>query len=138
MNKASRGNGIPAELFQILKDDAIKVLHSSLSAIRLVSSAYLRILVLLPEILIPPWASSSLALHMIYSAYKLNKQGDNIQYVTYSFPDLEPVCYSMSNSNCHFLTCIQISQEAGKVVWYSHLLKNFPQFVVIHTVNSFD
>ena len=43
----------------------------------------------------------------------------------------------MSSSNCCFLTCIQISQEAGKVVWYSHLLKNFPQFVVIHTVKSF-
>ena len=40
-------------------------------------------------------------------------------------------------SNCCFLTHIQISQEAGKVVWYSHLLKNFPQFVVIHTVNGF-
>ena len=36
-----------------------------------------------------------------------------------------------------FLTCIQISQEAGKVVWYSHLFKNFPQFVVIHTVKGF-
>ena len=55
----------------------------------------------------------------------------------YSFPDLEPVCYSMSCSNCCFLTCIQISQEAGKVVWYSQLLKNFPQFVVIHTVKGF-
>ena len=44
---------------------------------------------------------------------------------------------SMSNSNCCFLTCIQVSQEAGKVVWYSHLLKNFPQFVVIHTVKGF-
>ena len=43
----------------------------------------------------------------------------------------------MSSSNCGFLTCIQISQEAGKVVWYSHLLKNFPQFVVIHTVKGF-
>ena len=43
----------------------------------------------------------------------------------------------MSSSNCGFLTCIQISQEAGKVVWYSHLLKNFPQFVVIHTVKDF-
>ena len=40
----------------------------------------------------------------------------------------------MSSSNCCFLTCIQISQEASKVVWYSHLFKNFPQFVVIHTV----
>ena len=43
----------------------------------------------------------------------------------------------MSSSNCCFLTCIQISQEAGPVVWYSHLLKNFPQFVVIHTVKGF-
>ena len=43
----------------------------------------------------------------------------------------------MSSSNCCFLTCIQISQEAGKVVCYSHLLRNFPQFVVIHTVKGF-
>ena len=55
----------------------------------------------------------------------------------YSFPDLELVCRSMSSSNCCFLTCRQISQEAGEVVWYSHLLKNFPQFVVIHTVKGF-
>ena len=55
----------------------------------------------------------------------------------YSFSDLEPVCFSMSGSNCCFLTCIQISQEAGKVIWYSHLFKNFPQFVVIHTVKGF-
>ena len=43
----------------------------------------------------------------------------------------------MSSSNCHFLICIQISQEAGQVVWCSHLLKNFPQFTVIHTVKVF-
>ena len=43
----------------------------------------------------------------------------------------------MSSSKCCFLTCIQISQEAGKVVWYFHLFKNFPQFVVIHTVKGF-
>ena len=43
----------------------------------------------------------------------------------------------MSGSNCCFLTCIQISQQSGQVVWYSHLLKNFPQFVVIHTVKGF-
>ena len=55
----------------------------------------------------------------------------------YSFPNLEPVCFSMSSSNCCFLTCTQVSQEAGNVVWYSHLLKNFPQFVVIHTVKGF-
>ena len=43
----------------------------------------------------------------------------------------------MTSSNCCFLTCIQISQEPGQVVWYSHLFKNFPQFVVIHTVKGF-
>ena len=53
-----------------------------------------------------------------------------------SFPDLEPVHCCMSSSDCCFLTCIQISQEADKVVWYSHLFKNFPQFVVIHTVSN--
>ena len=55
----------------------------------------------------------------------------------YSFLDLETVCCSMSSFNCCSLTCIQISQEAGKVVWYSHLLKNFSQFVVIQTVKCF-
>ena len=52
----------------------------------------------------------------------------------YSFPNFEPVCCSMSGSNCCFLTCIQVSQEASKVVWYSRVFKNFPQFVMIHTV----
>ena len=55
----------------------------------------------------------------------------------YSFSYLEPVCCSMSSSNHCFLIYIQISQEAGWVVWYSHLLKNFPQFVVIHTDKGF-
>ena len=54
----------------------------------------------------------------------------------YSFPNLEPVRYSIPGSNCCFLTCIQISQKAGKVVWYFHLFKNFPQFIVIHTVKD--
>ena len=43
----------------------------------------------------------------------------------------------MSSSNCCFLTCIQVSQEAGQVVWYSNLFQNFPQFIVIHTVKGF-
>ena len=43
----------------------------------------------------------------------------------------------MSGSNYSFLTFIKISQEEGKVVWYSYLLKNFPQFIVIHTVKGF-
>ena len=55
----------------------------------------------------------------------------------YSFSYLEPVCCSMSSSNCCFLTCIQVSQEAGQVVCYSHLFQNFPQFIVIHTVKVF-
>ena len=55
----------------------------------------------------------------------------------YSFPKFEPVSYSMSGSNYCFLTCIQVSQKTVKVFWYSHLFKNFPQFVVICTVKGF-
>ena len=72
----------------------------------------------------------------MYSAYKLNKQGDNI-VLMYSFSYLELVCCPMSSSNCFFLTCTQVSQEARQVVWYSHLFQNFPQFLVIHTVKGF-
>ena len=108
---------------------------SSLSAIRVVSSAYLRLLIFLPEILIPSCAFSSPAFLMMYSAYKL------ISWVTIYSLDvllfLFGTCFSMSSSNCCFLTCIQVSQEAGQVVWYSHLFQNFPQFVVIHTVKGF-
>ena len=55
----------------------------------------------------------------------------------YSFSYLEPVSCSTSSPKCCFLTCIQVSQEAGQVVWYSHLFQNFPQFIVIHTVKGF-
>ena len=55
----------------------------------------------------------------------------------YSFSYLEPVCWSLSSSNCCFLSCIQVCQEAGQVVWYSHLFQNFPQFIVIHIVKGF-
>ena len=47
------------------------------------------------------------------------------------------MCCLMSSTNSCFLTCIQVSQQAGKMVWYSHLFKNFPQLVVIHTVKGF-
>ena len=50
---------------------------------------------------------------------------------------MEPVCCSTSSCDCCFLTCMQISQEAGQVMWYSHLFKNVPQFIVIHTVKGF-
>ena len=43
----------------------------------------------------------------------------------------------MSSSNTFFLTYLQVSQEAGQVVWYSHLFQNFPQFIVIYTVKGF-
>ena len=94
-----------------------RLFSSSLSAIRVVSSANLRLLVFLLAVLIPACASSSPAFLMIFSVYKLNKQGDNVQlWRIYSFPYFEPVYCSMSSSNCCFLTCIQVSQEAGQVV----------------------
>ena len=105
----------------------IKRLFSStlLSAIRVVSSAYL----------IPACASSSLAFHMVYSACKSNKHGNNIQPWHTPFPIL-----NQSVVPCPVLAVTSwstyVSQEAGKVVWYSLLFKNFPQFVVIHTVKG--
>ena len=61
---------------------------SSLTAIEVGASAYLRLLIFLPAILIPACASSSLAFHMTYSAYKLNKQGDNMKPWCTLFPIL--------------------------------------------------
>ena len=98
----------------------------------------MRLLIFLPAILILACASSSPAFLMIYSTYKLNKPGENIQSLMDSFSYFEPVCCSMSSSNCCFLTCIHISQEAGQEVLPSYLLKNFLQLVVIHTVKDFD
>ena len=68
VNKATECDGIPVELFKTLKDDAITV----------VSSVYLRLSKFLPAMLIPACTSSSLAFCMMYSAYKLNNQGDNL------------------------------------------------------------
>ena len=105
---------------------------SSLSAIRVVSSAYVKLLIFLLIILIPACASSSPTFYMMYSAYKLNKQGENTQPWCTPFPiwnqSVVPCRF-----NCCFLPCIQTSQEAGQMVWYSHFFKIFPQFVVIHT-----
>ena len=87
------------------------------------------------KILIPACVSSSPAFLMMYSAYKLNKQ-----VTIYSLDVLlsqfgaSPLFHAQF---CCFLTCIQVYQEAGKLVWHSYLLKNFPQFVVIHTVKGF-
>ena len=53
----------------------------------------------------------------------------------YSFPNGTSPLFHVQF--CFFLTHIQVSQEAGKVIWYSYLLKNLPQFVVIHAVKGF-
>ena len=71
----------------------------------------------------------------MYSAYTLNKQGDNIQPWCTPFSIWNQSVVPFPVLTC-FLTCIQISQEAGHVIWYSHFFKNFPQFVVIHTVKG--
>ena len=52
----------------------------------------------------------------------------------YFFPSFKRACSSMPGSDCCFLTCKQVSQEAGKVVWYSHLFKNFPVCCDLHKV----
>ena len=72
-----------------------------------------------------------------HSACKFNKQGDKYTALSYSFLSFELVCCSMSDSNYRSLTHTQVSQETDNVVWYSHLFKNFPRFVVIHTVKDF-
>ena len=117
----------------------IKRIFSSplLSAIRVVSSAYLRLLIFLPAILIPACASSSPAFRMMYSAYKLIKQGDNTQPCCTPFP-----IWNQFVVPCPVLTvaswpAYRFFQEIGKLVWYSHLFQNIPQFTVIHTVKGF-
>ena len=107
---------------------------SSLSAIRVVSSAYLRVLIFLLAILIPVYPSSSLTFHMMYSACKLNKQGDNMQPYHTPFP-----IWNESFVPCPALT--DASWPAHRIlkrqVWYSQLFKNLPQFIVIHTIKGF-
>ena len=118
----------------------IRRLFSSplLSAIRVVLSAYLRLLLFLLAILIPACASSSPEFLMMYSTYKLNEQGDNIQARCTPFP-----IWNQSVLPCPVLTVASwpayrfLKRWSLLVIWYSHLLKNFPQFVVIHTVKGF-
>ena len=98
----------------------IKRLFSSLfSAKRVVSSAYLMLMIFLPTILILACASSSPSFHMIYFRNKLNKQGDNIYPWCTRFLIWNQSIVSMSGSNCCFLNCIEFSQETGKVVYPS-------------------
>ena len=109
---------------------------SSLSAIRVVSSACLRLLIFLPEILIPACASSSPAFLMMYSAYKLNKQGDSIQ------PWCSPFLFwNQSVVPCPVLTVASwpAYRFLKRQVRWSGIPISFTvfQFIVIHTVKGF-
>ena len=79
--------------------------YSLLSAIRVVSSAYLRLLIFLPAVLVPAYASSSSAFLMMYSAYKLNKRGENIQPWHTPFPVGKPFDF--------FSLCLPIKESLG-------------------------
>ena len=102
---------------------------SSLSAVRVVSSTYWRLLIFLLAFLISACASSSLVFHMMYSAYKLHMQGDNIQ----------PWHTAVQICNQSIVPCpkITIPSWPDTVVWHSPLLKNFPQFVVTTQSKAF-
>ena len=93
-----------------------------------------RLLMLLPVVLIAACHSSSLAFLMMCSVYKLSKQHDNKQSCHTPFSILNQFFHT---GFCCFLTSIQVSQETRKMVWYSHLFKSFPQFIMIHTVKGF-
>ena len=114
------------QTFSLSSFTFIKRLFSSslLSVIRVVSSEYLRLFIFLLAILIPACASSSPAFLIMFSAYKLNKQDDNIQPWGTPFPIWNQ--FVVHVQFCCFLTCIEVSQEAVQVVWYSDLFKNFP------------
>ena len=103
--------------------------------IRLVSSAYLRLLIFLPVIWIPACASFNPAFLMMYSAYKLNKQGDNTK----------PRCPPFNIWNQSVVPCPVLTAASWpayrflkrQVRWSGLLFQNFPQFIVIHTVKGF-
>ena len=111
---------------------------SLLSVIRLVSSTHLRLMIFLPTIFIPACDSSSPAFGMMYSAYELNKQGNNIQPCHTFFPILNQsiVPYLvLTVASCPAYRFLR--RQTCKVVWYSHFFKNFSQFAVTHTVKGF-
>ena len=91
----------------------------------------------LQPILIPAYNSSNPAFLVMCSAYRLNKHGDSRQPCRAPFSILNQSFVSYRVLTC-FLTCIQVSQETDKTVWYSHLSKSFSQFVMIPTVKGFN
>ena len=75
--------------------------------------------------------------HFPWCTLHICQTGWQYAALAYSFPNFEPVSSSTFGLNCYFLTCIQVSQETSKVVWYSCLFKNFPQFVVVYSITGF-
>ena len=108
---------------------------SLLSAIRVVLSAYLRLLIFLLLILIPAYNSSRPAFLMMSSVYGLTNRMTADSFVV--LLSRSWTSCSIQDSNCCFLTRIQVSQQIAKMVWYSHLSKSSPQFAMIHTVKIF-
>ena len=120
----------------------IKRLFSSslLYALRVVSSAYWVFLIFLKAIFIPSWASSSPTFCRMYSACKLNKQGDNM----HSWHTLFPIwnqfvvpCLVVTVASCPALRFLKIVLHTSKMVLYSHHFKNFIQYLVTHTARWF-
>ena len=108
---------------------------SLLSVIRVVSYANLRLLIFLLAVLIPACDLSSLAFHIMYSAYNLNKQG-TIYSLEVLLSQLEPACSSMSGScYCFFLHTAFSRGRSGDLVFPS--LEEFSTAVVIHKVKDF-
>ena len=121
--------------FSLCSLSLIKRLLSYSLLNRVVSFAYLRLLIFLPAVLIPACDSSSLTFHMMYSAQKLNKQGDHIQPWQSPFPIL-----NQSVVPCLVLTIASWPAYRflrRQVRWSGiPVSKNFPQFAVIHTVKA--
>ena len=109
---------------------------SSLSAITAVSSAYLRLLIFLPAILIPAFVSSSPAFHMMYSACKLSKQGDNTQPWCTPFPIWNQSIVPCSVLTAAFRPAFRFLRR--QVKWSGiPISSRIFQFVVIHRVKGF-
>ena len=101
---------------------------SSLSAIRVVSSAYLRLLIFLLAILIPAYASCSPAFLMMYSAYELNKQSDNIQPWCTPQSNRKNKPPTLSASSCTMLTFSKpINEQANQQIKRPPKINNKPR-----------